>query len=97
MTRDKPYVMILYNHVGEDEYETLKGVDPNSLTFTPAYDIDVPTVLDEYKALVGGLRHAGYRARAVNIREDLKRLQSVLRRSHGRRLSQTRFWSAAYS
>jgi len=81
MTRDKPYVMVLYNHVGEDEYEKLKGVDPNSLAFTPAYDIDVPTVLDEYKALVDGLRYAGYRARAVNIREDLKRLQSALRRS----------------
>ncbi|MHC4909069.1 MAG: D-alanine--D-alanine ligase family protein [Planctomycetota bacterium] len=81
MTQRKPYVMVLYNHVGEDEYEKLKTVDPKSLDFKPAYDIQVPTVLDEYKALAEGLRVAGYRTRAVNIRDDLKRLQTALRRS----------------
>ena len=80
MTHARPQVIVLYNHVGEDEYEKLKDVDPDSLAFVPSYDIDVPTALDEYKALVTGLRRAGYRARAVNIKEDLRRLERTLRR-----------------
>ncbi|HEX9877986.1 MAG TPA: hypothetical protein VGC50_15155, partial [Gammaproteobacteria bacterium] len=80
MTHARPQVIVLYNHVGEDEYEKLKDVDLDSLAFVPSYDIDVPTALDEYKALVTGLRRAGYRARAVNIKEDLRRLERTLRR-----------------
>jgi D-alanine-D-alanine ligase len=73
-------VVVLYNHVGEDEYEKLKTVDPATLPFKPAYSIHVSTVEEEYMAIVKGLDREGFRVRAVNIREDLRRLERVLKR-----------------
>ncbi len=77
----KPYIVVLYNNVGEDVYEGLKLVDPKSLDFTPEYDIKVSTVLQEYDAVVRALRNLGYRARGVNIAEDVRKLERVLKRS----------------
>jgi D-alanine-D-alanine ligase len=73
-------VAVLFNHVGEDEYEQLRRVDPDTLPFTPEYDIHVATVMEEYRAVVRALRGAGFRARAVNLRDDLRVLQRLLRR-----------------
>jgi len=75
-----PTVVVLYNFHGDDEYEKLKDVDPNALDFTPEYDIEVSTVLEEYKAVASALRRVGYKARAVNINEDLSKLERLLRR-----------------
>ena len=77
----RPSVLVLYNFVGEDEYERLKGVDPKSLDFEPEYDIEVPTVIEEYEAVAKALRREGFRAKAYNIREDLTRLQRRLKRN----------------
>jgi len=82
MSREKKIsVAVLYNHVGEDEYEKLRTVDPSTLDFKPEYNIHVSTIQEEYDAIVRALRTEGFRARAVNIREDLKKLESVLRRN----------------
>jgi D-alanine-D-alanine ligase len=77
----RPSVLVLYNFVGDDEYERLKDVDPKSLEFEPEYDINVPTVIEEYEAVAKALRREGYRATAYNIREDLSRLQRRLKRN----------------
>ncbi len=77
----KPSAIVLFNHVGEDVYEKLKTVDPKTLGFTPEYDLDVSTVMEEYTAIVKGLRWSGFRARAVNLKEDIRVLERVLKRS----------------
>jgi len=74
-------VAVLYNQVGEDEYEKLKAVDPSTLPFKPEYSIHVSTVEEEYTAIVKALMREGFRARGVNIREDLRKLERVLRRN----------------
>jgi D-alanine-D-alanine ligase len=74
-------VVVLFNHVDDDEYETLRDVDPATLGFEPQYDIHVATVMEEYQDVVRGLRYAGYDARAVNLRDDLRVLERVLRRN----------------
>ncbi|MDH3291218.1 MAG: ATP-grasp domain-containing protein [Gemmatimonadota bacterium] len=81
MSEPQPSVVVLFNHTGEDEYERLEHVDPASLDFEPEYDIRVTTVLDEYKAVARALRREGYRARLYNVREDLGRLERLLRRN----------------
>lgn len=81
MTETQTSVLVLYNHVGEDEYEKLKQVDPTTLGFEPTYPIDVATTVEEYRAVVQGLRQEGFRARAANVREDLQRLERLLRRN----------------
>ena len=75
----KPDVLVLYNHVGDDEYEKLRSVDPASLGFTPEYPIHVATVREEIEAVVNGLAQEGYAARSVNVQEDLGILEDALR------------------
>lgn len=77
-TASQPTVVVLYNHMGEDEYEKLRHVDPATLGFTPHYPIGVSTVREEIQAIVDALRREGCDARAVNIQEDLLTLQRVL-------------------
>jgi D-alanine-D-alanine ligase len=77
----KKSVVVLYNHVGEDPYEKLKAVDPEKLGFKPQYPIHVASVKEEYEAVAKALRRAGYRARAVNLENDLKKLERLLGRS----------------
>ena len=81
MARKKPYAIVLYNHVGEDVYESLKDVDPKTLDFQPTYDIKVATVLDEYNAVINALKAEGYRTRGVNLEENVRTLEKVLKRS----------------
>jgi D-alanine-D-alanine ligase len=81
MTDYQTSVVVLFNHVGEDEYEAIRKIDPKTLPFVPEYDIHVATVMEEYRAVVRGLRRAGYRARAVNIKDDVRVIERVLRRN----------------
>jgi D-alanine-D-alanine ligase len=77
----KGRVVVLYNFVGEDEYEKLKSVDPASLGFVPQYPIRVSTVREDYIAIVKALRREGYAARAVNLEEQLDVLERLLQRN----------------
>ncbi len=77
----KKSVLVLYNHVGEDWYEKLKHIDPSVLDFEPEYPIDVATVEEECKEIARALRRAGYRTRVVNLEDDLRRLERVLKRN----------------
>jgi D-alanine-D-alanine ligase len=79
MPKPATSVVVLFNHVGEDEYEKLREVDPATLSFEPQYDIHVATVMEEYRAVVAGLRRAGYHARALNLQDDLRVLDRMLR------------------
>ena len=74
-------VIVLYNHVGDDWYEKLQVVDPAQLDFKPRYPIHVSTVTEEYEHVAKALKRAGYRARALNLGNDLRKLERVLRRS----------------
>lgn len=74
-------VVVLYNQVGEDWYEKLQQVDPSTLPFEPEYPVHVPTVKEEYEEVARALRRAGYRARAVNLENDLRRLERVVKRN----------------
>ncbi len=73
-------MIVLYNSVGEDEYEKLKTVDPASLEFKPEYSIHVATVREEYDAIVKALKAEGFRAEAFNIEDRLDRFESFLKR-----------------
>jgi D-alanine-D-alanine ligase len=81
MSDARPSVAVVFNHVDEDEYEQLRSVDPSTLAFEPEYDIHVATVMEEYQDVVKALRKAGFRARAVNIRDDLRILERALKRN----------------
>lgn len=81
MTDDRVSVVVLYNHTGDDVYEQVQRVDPGRLGFQPEYDIRVATVEEEYKAVARALRREGYRARVYNLREDIRRLERVLKRN----------------
>jgi len=74
-------VVVLFNHVGDDEYEEMKKIDPSSLDFKPEYDIHVSTVNEEYKAVAKALRKENFTVRAYNLQEDIKRLDHLLSRN----------------
>ncbi len=81
MTHYQTSVVVLFNHVDDDEYEEIRKIDPKTLPFVPEYDIRVATVMEEYRAVVGGLRRAGYKARAVNLKDDVRVIERLLRRN----------------
>jgi D-alanine-D-alanine ligase len=74
MNPGKTSVVVLYNHVGKDEYVALRSVDPSSLDFKPSYDIHVATVQEEYDAIVSALCAEGFQACGMNIQDDASRL-----------------------
>ena len=76
---EKPTVLVLYNQVGEDEYEKLKEVDPKTLGFEPEYDIHVATVDEEYQAITTALEKEGFSVTAVNLENSLDKLESILK------------------
>jgi len=78
MPNQKTSVAIVFNHVGEDEYEKLKDVDPESLDFKPEYDIHVATIMEEYEAIEKALKDEGYEPSIFNVQDDLSRLNSLL-------------------
>lgn len=71
-------VAVLYNHVGDDEYEKLKDFDESKLDFDPEYDVAVATVQEEYDAIVTALRDQGFAATAVNVEERLEVLTELV-------------------
>ena len=79
MSEQKAQVLVLYNHVGPDEYEKVKQVDPATLGFTPLYPIHVATVREEIDAVAGALNQRGFSARPVNVQDDLRVLIDALR------------------
>ncbi len=80
MALKRKRVAVVYNHVGEDEYERLRTIDPSTLDFTPEYPIHVATIAEEYQAITRGLRNEGFRAREVNLKDDLGRLHGIVSR-----------------
>lgn len=80
MPDKETFVLVLYNHVGEDEYEKLKQVDESQLDFEPEYPIQVATVREEYAALVRALRREGFMAGALNLEDDISKLEALIRR-----------------
>lgn len=80
MSQHQLTVGVLFNQTGEDEYERLRGVDPQSLDFKPEYRIDVATAMEEYEALAAALEREGFRVRLINIEDDLSRMLDLLRR-----------------
>ena len=75
----KTRVAVVYNDSGEDFYEKIKDVDPNSLGFEPEYDINVATVYEEYEAIANALREEGYDVSLLNINEDIQTLINLLK------------------
>ena len=75
----KNRVAVVYNDAGEDFYEKIKDVDPNSLGFKPEYDINVATVAEEYEAIANALREEGYEVDLLNINEDIQVLIDLLK------------------
>jgi D-alanine-D-alanine ligase len=80
-TERRGSVLVLYNHVGEDEYEKLKEVDPATIPFKLEYPVHVSTMREEYEAVVKALKAEGFAARAVNVGENLGKLERLLRRN----------------
>jgi D-alanine-D-alanine ligase len=80
MAVERIFVLVLYNHLGEDEYEKLKQVDESQLDFEPEYPIQVATVREEYAALVRALRQEGFMAGALNLEDDISKLEALIRR-----------------
>ena len=77
----KRTVAILYNHVGEDEYEAIRQLDPSQLPFKPEYELEsIATVADEIAAMVKALRKEGFHCYAVNIKDNFKTLLTVLQK-----------------
>jgi D-alanine-D-alanine ligase len=79
MARTKPVsIVLLYNFIGEDEYETLRKKVANGEVVSPTGDIKslekVATVREEIQAIVDGLRGKGYDAQAINIEDNFDRL-----------------------
>ena len=74
-------VLVLYNQVGEDEYERLREVDPATIPFKLEYPVHVSTMREEYDAIVKGLVQEGFDALAVNLQDNLGKLERLLRRS----------------
>lgn len=78
----KPSVIVLYNHIGEDWYEKLRELDESTLDFQPEYPVaETATVKEEHEEIARALRKQGYRARAINLQNDLRKLERVIRRS----------------
>jgi len=69
---------ILYNLVGEDEFERLRAVDPATLPFRPVYPIHVKTAREEYEAIASALRSEGFAVELYNIQDNLARLERFL-------------------
>ena len=76
--RKKTTVAVVYNHSGDDVYEKIRDVDPDSLGFKPEYSINVATVTEEYEAIADALSEQGYKVQLVNINEDVQILINLL-------------------
>jgi D-alanine-D-alanine ligase len=77
--RKKTSVAVVYNQSGDDIYEKIRDVDPDSLGFEPEYDIKVATATEEYEAIANALREEGYKVNLININENIQILIDLLR------------------
>lgn len=74
-------ILILWNHVGVDEYEALAERGPQPLPWDPTQQVtEVATVQEEIDAIADAVRACGFRTRVVNVEEDLGRLLDAVRR-----------------
>ncbi|HET9151061.1 MAG TPA: ATP-grasp domain-containing protein [Gemmatimonadales bacterium] len=80
MGKARATVLVLYNALSEEGYDQLRHVDPATLGFEPEYDIAVPTVTEEYDAIVAALRAEGFQVRQLNLLDDVRNLEKVVRR-----------------
>lgn len=71
-------VAVIYNHAGEDIYEKIREVDPQSLDFEPEYNINVATIKEEYEAIANALRGEDFDVSLLNINEDIQNLIELL-------------------
>lgn len=78
ITKKKSTVAVVYNHSGDDIYEKIRDLDPDSLGFKPEYNINVATVIEEYEAIANALSQQGYKVILVNISEDVQVLIDLL-------------------
>ncbi len=76
----KPRALVLWNQVGEDEYEALAEQGPVALSWNPDQTAsEVGTVQDEIDAIVAACRNSGYVARDCNIEDSFKKLEDAVR------------------
>jgi len=75
MGAKKTSCTILYNLVGEDEFEHLRRVDPSTLPFEPEYPIDVKTAVEEYAEIAKALKDEGFKVELCNLEDNLARVQ----------------------
>lgn len=80
MAEKQKSVVVLYNRVGEDEYEHLRAIDPKELDFTPSYDVHVATDQEEYEAIMKALGSEGFRTKGLNLEEKLSNLMRLATR-----------------
>ena len=78
--KKKTSVAVVYNHSGDDIYEKIRDVDPDSLGFKPEYDIKVATVTEEYTAIADALKEEGYEVDLINIKENIQVLIDLLKK-----------------
>ena len=82
MTQKKKIsIAVVYNFTGEDIYEKIREVDPDSLDFEPEYNLKVATVIEEYEAIADALREEGFKVSLLNIQEDIQVLIDLLRKN----------------
>ena len=79
--KKKITVAVIFNHPGEDIYEKIRDVNPDSLDFEPEYDINVATVTEEYEAIAKALKKQGYDVIILNIQDDIKILVDFLKKT----------------
>ncbi len=74
-------VLLLWNHVGEDEYEAIAERGPTELPWSPGRNAtEVSTVQDEIDDISNALAVAGFRTRTVNVAEDIDTVIDAIRR-----------------
>ena len=78
MTAKETSCTILYNLVGEDEFERLRQVDPATLPFEPEYPIHVKTAVEEYAEIADALKGEGFKVELCNLEDNLARVQQFL-------------------
>ena len=72
-------VAVVYNHPGDDVYEKIREIDPQTLDFEPEYDIKVATVTEEYEAIANALKKQGYKVILLNIKDDIQILIDLIK------------------
>ena len=72
-------VAVVYNHPGDDVYEKIREIDPQTLDFEPEYDIKVATVTEEYEAIADALKKQGYKVILLNIKDDIQILIDLIK------------------